>query len=89
MHLPVFDYFGVVAYLLICSFYPLQIWQIYVKRNVAGVPITTLWILFFGNLFMVISTTQYSKYLLYEVGAIICTIATAAMVVGYYIYRKK
>jgi len=83
------DFFGIIGYVLVCGFYPVQLWHTFRTKQVAGWNPRALWTMAAGLAALQISMTFYGRYPLYIAGNGFGLLCSLTMLAAYYRYRKE
>lgn len=82
------DIFGILGYLLICSFYPPQIQRVWRTKSADDLSIHSLWMLFIGAFLLEISMVVYGGYLIYQLGNGFAMVCAFVLLLQWYHYRQ-
>lgn len=82
------DMFAIIGYLMICCFYPPQIWRVWRRKSAEDLSPMALWILFIGAGFLEYSMLYLGGYPVYWIGNGLAMLCCGVLLFQWYYYHK-
>lgn len=83
------DPFAIFGYLLVCFFYPSQIFTVLKRKSAGDFSLFSLWMMVIGLISLQISMMVYGGYLIYQIGNSISLAGAIGLLTLRYIYPDR